>query len=145
MSRADREKLLAAEALLIEWRDSRNPILQAAAGHLRNAIGYPSGQPARTTPRRVEMPAPAPVVSEEACPGGVGDHTRPPYTLCCDACWARVPTRIPGWPVPWRTSLKGMRTIRDWHSVQAIHDAIRAWLRAHPVATAPAERTDRDE
>jgi hypothetical protein len=53
------------------------------------------------------------------CPGCSRDRG---HNICCDPCWARIPTNLPDFP-RWRTNLR---------NVEAIHDAAQTWLLAHP-------------
>lgn len=61
--------------------------------------------------------------------------------ICCDACWARVPTRVDGFSKPWRTALRGARRRpSSWLAAADFDDivnAVRAWLSEHPVSPAP--------
>jgi hypothetical protein len=52
--------------------------------------------------------------------------------LCCDPCWTRLPTRLPGEGRPWRAQLKASRATRHTMGVARIHDAVETWLREHP-------------
>lgn len=51
--------------------------------------------------------------------------------ICCDPCWDRVPTNLPGQP-RWRSRLRGARQTRDWPAIDRIIVAVHAWLTAHP-------------
>jgi hypothetical protein len=56
--------------------------------------------------------------------------------VCCDDCWARAPADLPGWPA-WRLILQsevghGLGETAAPDTVDRIHTALRAWLRANP-------------
>jgi len=56
---------------------------------------------------------------------------------CCDDCWARAPVDLPGWPA-WRPTLMAQPGVGDAtapNTVDRIHAALRAWLRANPPDT----------
>lgn len=63
-----------------------------------------------------------------SCPGCGGDRGG---NLACDACWDRIPTRLPGHERAWRRRLGRMRTSRDWQGVERLHGELVAWLRAN--------------
>ena len=67
------------------------------------------------------------------CPGGM--HDKDPRNVCCDACWARVPTRLSKESRPWRTELRNARAIRSWRQIELILTGVRDWLTDHPKAT----------
>jgi len=68
--------------------------------------------------------------TDGVCPGG--KHPKDSRNLCCDACWARIPTRLPNTVKPWRTALRVARSINAGNSVERILDGARDWLVDHP-------------
>ena len=64
------------------------------------------------------------------CPGG--KHPKDSDNVCCDFCWDRIPTRLPGMARPWRTGLRDARAIRAWGQIETILTANKAWLSDHP-------------
>jgi hypothetical protein len=66
------------------------------------------------------------------CPGGM--HDKSPHVVCCDECWARVPTRLPGKSRPWRTDLRIARAIHSWRQIEDIITTVHDWLTEHPEA-----------
>lgn len=71
----------------------------------------------------------------QAC---AGCGTRIGEDICCDACWARVPTRVAGFARPWRTALKtARRRPSSWNAAADFDDivnGVREWLAEHPAA-----------
>lgn len=65
-------------------------------------------------------------------PTCVGCGVQIGVVICCDACWARVPTRLPGATRPWRNELRMYRRIKSWRGVEDTTKAVRAWLADHP-------------
>lgn len=69
------------------------------------------------------------------CPGGL--HPRAGKKgLCCDACWKRVPTDLPGHP-RWRSALRRLAKMRWRTQMLPIEEAVLAWLREHPSPREP--------
>jgi hypothetical protein len=85
----------------------------------------------------VKSPPPEPQVDESGmkpCPGcgaRIADRR-----LCCDPCWDRVPTNMPGFR-RWRSSVRLARQVNDWHTLEGIFNAVRAWLVEHYRARVP--------
>lgn len=74
-------------------------------------------------------------VTTKPCPGACGRWISDDL-LCCDQCWARIPTRVPGFERPWRTARNYARRMcgsdYDWRQFERATDAARTWLVAHP-------------
>jgi hypothetical protein len=69
------------------------------------------------------------------CPG-CGGEVGPP-SVCCDACWERVPRHLPGYP-HWRARWAAAQRDGDWYAdeeVEAIRDELLDWLRDNTVTT----------
>lgn len=87
--------------------------------------------------------------TQGVCPGGKhpldGNRSRlaPSRTLCCDACYKRLPRDLPEWP-KFRSRLRSNYSQRmgispDYFAGrrenEAICEAIRTWLSEHPRET----------
>lgn len=70
-------------------------------------------------------------VTSKRCPGGCGAWISDGL-LCCDPCWKRVPTRVPGYPDPWRRARLSARGFGSYRQFEKATDAARAWLIANP-------------
>lgn len=68
-------------------------------------------------------------MANKPCPGC--DTPIEEGLLCCDPCWARIPTRVPGFTQPWRSSRIKSRPLRDWGRFEQATEAALAWLVAH--------------
>lgn len=64
------------------------------------------------------------------CGAGCGGN------VCCDPCWDRIPTRLTvdaasaygGGVIAWRSALRRAQRNYNWPLVEAIFDAVKAWL-----------------
>lgn len=69
------------------------------------------------------------------CRGGCGRWISKDL-LCCDPCWARIPSRVPGFDRPWRIARRHARRTRaTWYEnllAERATEAAKAWLVAHP-------------
>lgn len=75
-----------------------------------------------------------PYEAMKACPGRCSRRIREGI-VCCDPCWERIPTNVPG-AARWRTQRKIARQINSWNSFEKATEAALAWLNAHPARKA---------
>lgn len=72
--------------------------------------------------------------TERPCPGCGADRGA---QVCCDACWDRVPAKLPigqdGSLMTWRRRIPQARITRDWGRVEELLNAVRAWLSEHRI------------
>ncbi|GEL47795.1 hypothetical protein CHO01_29110 [Cellulomonas hominis] len=102
--------------------------LRRARPGSRHAKAYQAALDLLTGEGAAMRPRPEPGQAR-TCPG-CGQDKRG-EDLCCDSCWARIPTSLPYAP-HWRTRVHNARREGNWTRLEAALDAAHAWLIAHP-------------